>query len=107
MTLDHDSELFWKNYQASIRTPAQAILSLLRDSSIAIGANYRPVVWVSHSLAGLSLKEILIEAEVVAPQLFTSTRLAIFFSTPHTDEFIFFFFHFGSGDFFFLFFIFL
>ena len=38
------------------------------------------------------VKEMLIGAEVENPSLFSSSRFVAFYSTPHTDEFIFFFF---------------
>eukprot|EP00008_Paramoeba_atlantica_P009859 CAMPEP_0201477230 /NCGR_PEP_ID=MMETSP0151_2-20130828/2289_1 /ASSEMBLY_ACC=CAM_ASM_000257 /TAXON_ID=200890 /ORGANISM="Paramoeba atlantica, Strain 621/1 / CCAP 1560/9" /LENGTH=917 /DNA_ID=CAMNT_0047857871 /DNA_START=24 /DNA_END=2777 /DNA_ORIENTATION=+ len=75
----------WKSFE-DFQNQGTIFCHVLKDEPFNIGKSHQPVIWVGHSLSGLIVKEILLEAEVEAPSLFTSSRLAIFFSTPHTNE---------------------
>ena len=55
-----------------------------------MGEDYRPVVFVGSGVGGLVVKEMLIGAEKEKRTLFSSSRLVVFYSTPHLDEFVFF-----------------
>lgn len=53
-----------------------------------IGANGRPVIWVSHSMGGLLVKQMLVDAKESQEynNIYSNTKGVVFFGTPHAGS---------------------
>jgi triacylglycerol esterase/lipase EstA (alpha/beta hydrolase family) len=63
----------------------QEVSSILLDKLIAAGVGERPVVFVTHSMGGLVVKQMLLQAgqDAKCAHLVDQTSGIVFYSTPH------------------------
>ncbi|KAJ8737369.1 hypothetical protein PYW07_000640 [Mythimna separata] len=70
---------------ADIATRASELVPALIDAGVA--CNNTPVVWLAHSMGGLIVKQVLVEASQSDKQdlkkIADNTKALLFFSTPH------------------------
>ncbi|KXZ43633.1 hypothetical protein GPECTOR_84g309 [Gonium pectorale] len=79
------------DWEENLVTTARRILDQLLQSPVGIGSDSRTVVFVGHSLGGLILKQVLVEAEhrsrsfeeLEAQQLISNLVGVVFYATPH------------------------
>ncbi|KAJ5078594.1 hypothetical protein M0811_04919 [Anaeramoeba ignava] len=70
----------WGSEGGSLQDMSLILLQNLQKAGI--GKN-RPVIFVSHSLGGLVVKELVVSAQTKYPYLFRNIRGCVFYSTPH------------------------
>ncbi|KAJ8737605.1 hypothetical protein PYW08_000200 [Mythimna loreyi] len=70
---------------ADIATRASELVPALIDAGVA--CNNTPVVWLAHSMGGLIVKQVLVEAsqsdQQALKKIADNTKALLFFSTPH------------------------
>uniref|UniRef100_A0A6I8N7T8 Protein SERAC1 n=1 Tax=Ornithorhynchus anatinus TaxID=9258 RepID=A0A6I8N7T8_ORNAN len=88
ISVEYDTQLSdWKakcpveNHRKSIAYRSNELLNKLK----AAGVGDRPVIWISHSMGGLLVKKMLVEASKNPEMnpLINNTRGIIFYSVPH------------------------
>jgi len=65
--------------------PVEGVVEDLMTQMVAAGVGQRPVVFVTHSMGGLLVKELLVKAseDPVLSPLLAATRGVVFYSVPH------------------------
>ncbi|KAG1964423.1 protein SERAC1 [Pimephales promelas] len=93
LSVEYDTHLSdWKakcpaeNQRKSLAYRSQELLRKLKDA----GVGDRPVVWVAHSMGGLLVKKILLDAskDPDLSALFKNTKGILFYSVPHHGTFM-------------------
>ncbi|CAF3890150.1 unnamed protein product [Rotaria sp. Silwood1] len=81
LTVSHRSDMFNSDADSD---PYNIATQLIRHLFHA-GVGSKPIVWITHSLGGLIIKEILLFASKneIRIDMFNSTKGVVFFGTPH------------------------
>ncbi|KAK3322970.1 hypothetical protein B0H66DRAFT_217876 [Apodospora peruviana] len=62
---------------------AESLLLHLRNNRVDSWQEKRPIVFLGHSLGGVVIKQALVISQSTDPHIFKSTKLIVFFGTPH------------------------
>ena len=82
-TYDYPSHVLFSKPKATIADYAQSLLFALANSRV--GGEWRPLIFIAHSLGGIVCKEALIKAKEDSrfQDILESTVGVLFFGTPH------------------------
>lgn len=91
LTITYDTQLTeWTSkcpFESEKRSLSQRSGEIIQKLKEA-GLGHRPIIWVTHSMGGLLVKQMLLDAEQTStsgstPSISDQTRAVIFYSTPH------------------------
>ena len=79
LTVNHHADMNSIDHDSDPSNIAQRLIGLLAHA----GVGSKPIVWLTHSLGGLIVKEVLIRQAQIQGDIFKSTKGVVFFGTPH------------------------